>query len=64
MHIEQASRSRNVGAKCPVAGCNKVLTKADIKRDPDMQRRTDARQKKTQQREEDSIANESYIDIE
>ncbi|KAL1412944.1 hypothetical protein Q8F55_000693 [Vanrija albida] len=60
----QRSGGRAAQARCPVAGCNKVITPDVIKKDPGMQRQADAFTRRQREREEQEAADESYIEME
>ncbi|WOO77314.1 E3 SUMO-protein ligase nse2 [Vanrija pseudolonga] len=66
--IGNATRTQRQGraaqARCPVAGCNKVITPDVIKKDPAMQRQADAFVRRQRDREEREAADESYIEME
>lgn len=78
--IGSAGRTQRQGraaqARCPVAGCNKVITPEVIKvswvrgtsltqqKDPGMQRQADAFMRRQREREEQEAADESYIEME
>lgn len=63
-HITATAR-RGGSAKCPQYGCQQVLSKAVIQRDPAMQRRAQQFQAREEQRreDEDDLGDRSFMEI-
>lgn len=65
IQIITVAARRGGSAKCPQFGCQQVLTKASIQKDPVMQRRAAQFQAREEQRREDEedLGDQSFIEI-